>query len=83
MKDDGRKNYDFSATSKTSRPLYVPHFGQARCGIFRSWQFGHSDSECLESESCARRVAVRFCECRRFGFGMVSLSSLRLSAPKF
>jgi hypothetical protein len=57
----------------TSRPLYVPHFGQARCGIFCSWQFGHSDSECFDSESCARRVAVRFWECLRFGFGIFIL----------
>ena len=54
-------------------PCRYPHFGQARCGIFCSWQFGHSESECLESESCARRVAVRFWECLRFGLGMCSL----------
>jgi hypothetical protein len=44
---------------------------QARCGIFISWQFGHSDNEWPFRASWARRVEVRFCECRRFGFGMV------------
>jgi len=33
---------------------------QARCGIFFSWQFGHSESEWLFRASCARRVDVRF-----------------------
>jgi hypothetical protein len=31
---------------------------------------GHSESERLVSASWARRVLVRFLECRRFGFGM-------------
>jgi hypothetical protein len=44
---------------------------QARCGIFFSWQLGHSESEWLFSASWARRVEVRFWECRRFGLGMV------------
>jgi len=35
---------------------------QARWGIFFSWQLGHSDSECLERASWARRVLVRRCE---------------------
>jgi len=30
----------------------------------------------LDSESCARRVAVRFCECLRFGLGMFFGSQL-------
>src|ERR1700753_371158 len=42
-----------------------------RCGIFFSWQLGHSDAECAVRKSWARRVDVLFCECRRFGFGMV------------
>jgi hypothetical protein len=33
-----------SLTSKTARPLYSPHLGQARWGSFFSWQFGHSES---------------------------------------
>jgi hypothetical protein len=56
---------------------------QARCGIFFSWQLGHSDSECFDKASCARRVEVRFCECRRFGLGMENSSmSLALFGPQ-
>jgi len=58
--------------------------GQARCGIFFSWQFGHSARLCAFSESCARRVEVRFWECRRFGLGMVlKFLSKKLSALSF
>jgi len=47
------------STAMTSRPLYCPHFGQARCGILRSWQLGHSESDWPVKWSCARRVEVR------------------------
>jgi hypothetical protein len=52
---------------------------QARWGIFFSWQLGHSESECFDKASWARRVEVRLCEWRRFGLGMEN-SSLRLAA---
>jgi hypothetical protein len=46
--------------------------GQARWGSLRSWQFGHSESDFAFKASWARRVAVRCCECRRFGLGIGS-----------
>src|SRR5438270_1763187 len=58
-----------------SRPLYVPHFLQARWGSLRSWQFGHSERPVGVRKSWLRRLAVRCLEWRRFGLGIaVSLS---------
>src|SRR5690348_294140 len=60
-----------SATSITSRPLYLPQCGQTRCGSLGSWQFGHSAITVRRRESCVRRADVRRLECLRFGFGML------------
>ena len=63
----------------TSRPLYMPQCGQARCGGFGSWQFGHSDMPGARRWSWARRVEVRRFECLRFGFGMKQIPSFEYS----
>src|SRR6202012_1874350 len=42
-----------------------------RCGIFFSWQLGHSEAECAVRKSWARRLDVLAFECLRFGFGIV------------
>jgi len=47
------------STSTTSRPLYWPQCGQARCGNFCSWQLGHSDNPDCFRRSCARRLPLR------------------------
>jgi hypothetical protein len=62
--------YYCSATSITSRPLYCPQLGQARCGSFGSWQFGHSAFTAGLSASWERRAEVRRFEWRRLGFGI-------------
>src|SRR5512140_420496 len=71
-----------SFVSSTARPLYSPHFGQARWGSFFSWQFGHSETPVWVRKSWARRLALRREEWRLFGFGMVLfLSRSQPSGP--
>jgi len=64
-----------SFVSTTARPLYSPHFGQARWGSFFSWQFGHSERPDAVRKSWARRLAVRRAEWRLLGFGMMQFLS--------
>ena len=54
----------------------VPQCGQMRCGAFGSWHWGQRPVVAGVSASCVRRLAVRVLECRRFGFGIVSRSSV-------
>jgi hypothetical protein len=61
--------------SRTARPLYSPHLGQARWGNFFSWQFGHSERPVAVRKSWARRLAVRRVEWRLFGLGMMQFLS--------
>src|SRR6185295_11944705 len=49
-----------------------PHLGQTRCGMRGSRQFGQSVVWGTRKASCARRLAVRALECRRFGFGIIT-----------
>ena len=58
------------ATATTARPLYSPHFGQARCDCLRSPQFGQALLFTGVRKSWLRRFAVRCFEWRRFGLGI-------------
>ncbi len=46
-----------------SRPAYVPHTGHTRCGRRGLWQRGHTLSAGAVILCCARRLAVRLCDC--------------------
>ena len=47
----------------TSLPAYVPHTGHTLCGLLGLWHFGHAFTVGLTILCCARRLAVRLCDC--------------------
>src|SRR3954449_7777919 len=54
----------------TSRPAYVPHVGQTRCGRRGLWQRGHSFSRGAEALCWARRLSRRVRDCLFLGTAM-------------
>ena len=54
----------------TSRPAYVPHTGQTRCGRRGLWHCGHALKVGAAILCCARRLLVRLCDCFCLGTAM-------------
>jgi hypothetical protein len=47
----------------TSLPAYVPHTGHTLCGLLGLWHFGQAFTVGVPILCCARRLAVRLCDC--------------------
>ena len=60
----------------TSRPRYDPQTGQTRCGRRGLWHVGHALIGGDAILCCARRLAVRACDCFCLGTAMAAQSSV-------
>jgi hypothetical protein len=57
-------------SGSTSRPLYVPQFGQTRCGRLGWLHVGQTLTGVAEIACVARRLSRRLFEVFRFGTAM-------------